>query len=93
MKFHVNIQTQQVVVNETIEGENEDQIWQKARREMEKRSPFLVRTALKLMGDRTIWEKITEYINEKQNLEEPVPDNARQFIELGVRTGYITRVE
>ncbi|GEM46869.1 hypothetical protein [Deinococcus cellulosilyticus] len=93
MKFHVNIQTRQVVVNETIEGENEEQIWRQARKEIEQRSPFLVRSAIKLMGDRSIWERITEYVNEKNGLQEPVPTNAREFIEMGVRSGYITRLE
>ncbi|WP_189006737.1 hypothetical protein [Deinococcus roseus] len=93
MKFQVNIQTDQVQVNESITGENESDIWKQARKELERRAPFLVRAAIKLMSDQSLWSRITGYINEKHNLHEPVPNTAEEFMALGIRTGYITRLD
>lgn len=93
MKFQVNIDTEQVVVHETISGENEEAIWKQARKEIEHRAPFLARTVIRMMSDQALWSRVTHHINEGAAEPEPVPTNAKQFIELGIRKGFVTRLD
>lgn len=93
MKVRVHIQTDSITLDETLSGVNEEDIWQQARKEMERRAPFLARAALRLMDDAALWARITRHINRTQQRSEPVPTDAKSFLELGIRAGMVTRLE
>ena len=91
MKIRISI-TEPIRIDETIEGDSDDELFQKFRAGATSRAPLLLKMALKTMSDQSLRAQIIGAYNQKFKAQEPVPLSASEFIAFGERAGFVTRL-
>jgi len=92
MKVRIKINVENVHVDEVVEGDSDAAIAAELRRQLEARSPFMVRLVLGTMSDQALWRKVVEMHNHRHRTNEPTPNTAAEFLAFGERVGYVERL-